>query len=110
MSRHHVFNSQESKPQKREFDRLIIQTQRDIIKKCIDLFKFIDFMHDKRKPVNLKYSSSEPPRFIIDAHLYKLKADVLNWLYEACAGENGALAYDFVLVNDRPVRKTRNFY
>ena len=58
----------------------------------------------------MKYSSSEPPRFIIDAHLYKLKADVLNWLYEACAGENGALAYDFVLVNDRPVRKTRNFY
>lgn len=66
-----------------------------MIDKCMQLYKFVDYLHDKRKPVPLKYTTSEPQKYIIDAHLYKLKADILNFIFECLGGENGALIYDY---------------
>ena len=69
-----------------------------IIKRCIQVYKFIDYFHDKRKDVPLKYSNQQPPIYILNALFVKMKADYLRYIYECLSGDNGLLQYN---MNDK---------
>ena len=52
----------------------------------------IDFFHDFRPDVPLKYITSQPPPYILNALLFKMKADNLRYIYECLSGDNGLLS------------------
>ena len=62
-----------------------------MIGKCRDLYKYIDYLHDRRLPVPLKYKDVQPPKCILNAILFKMKADQMRLIYECLSGENGLL-------------------
>jgi len=62
-----------------------------VIKTCFEIYKFIDYIHDKKKYVTLKYHASEPPKYLIDAYFYKMKADYMKFIFETLDCENGLL-------------------
>ena len=65
-----------------------------MIDRCEKLFRFIDFVHDKRTHVDIKYEHMQPPQYILDALFYKMKADYLRYIYECLSGESGLLYED----------------
>lgn len=52
----------------------------------------IDYFHDTRMEVPLKYITSQPPPYILNALFCKMKADYLRYIYECLSGDNGLLA------------------
>ena len=40
----------------------------------------------------IKYQYGQPPKCILNALFYKMKADYLRYIYECLAGDNGLLA------------------
>lgn len=52
----------------------------------------IDYFHDTKKEVPLKYMTSQPPPYILNALFCKMKADYLRYVYECLSGDNGLLA------------------
>lgn len=62
-----------------------------IVKRCIQIYKFIDYFHDRRKEVPLKYLTQQPPPYILNAFFVKMKADYLRYIYECLSGDNGLL-------------------
>jgi len=72
----------------------IKQNQLDIIEKCRKIFKFIDYVQDRRKEVPLKDISKQPIQCVLKALLFKMKADYLRHIYECISGDNGLLAHD----------------
>ena len=91
MSRNPSF---ENELQANEIKKNIKICQLDLIEKCRDLYKLIDYVHDKRKCVPLNDMSKEPPKCQIDAVFYKLKADHFRYIYECLSGESGLLRAD----------------
>lgn len=75
--------------QRNELAKNIRDLQILIIKKCIQVYKFIDYIADKRKKVPLKYITNQPPPYILNALFYKMKADQLRYIYECMSGDNG---------------------
>jgi hypothetical protein len=69
----------------------------DLIEKCRNLYKLIDYVHDRRKIVPLRDISREPLKCILDALFYKLKADNFRYIYECLSGNNGLLYGDTTL-------------
>ena len=65
--------------------------QLDIIEKSRKLYKFIDFVHYEKKQVPLRYPDTEPPIKIRNALMFKMKADILKYIYECISGDNGLL-------------------
>lgn len=63
-----------------------------LIKACFELVRFIDYIHDRKKYVPLKFSNMQPQKYLIDAYFYKMKADYLKYIYECLDGDNGLLA------------------
>ena len=66
-----------------------------IIKRCIQVYKLIDYLHDlkvKFKDVPLKYVGNQPSPYILNALLHKMKADYMRFIYECLTGDNGILA------------------
>lgn len=58
------------------------------------MFMFVDYIHSERKVVPLDLLSKQPPLPVIDAVLYKMKADYLRISYECLSGDNGLLNVD----------------
>ena len=58
------------------------------------MFKFIDYVQDRRKEVPLKDISKQPIQCVVKALFFKLKADYLRYIYECLSGDNGLLAGD----------------
>lgn len=100
----------ENNIQKNALAKNIRDTQIRIIKRCIQIYKFVDFFHDKRKSVPLKYLTSQPPPYILNALFLKMKADYLRHIYECLSGDNGLLGdhkYDLFSFKD-DVEKRKN--
>ena len=73
----------------------IQETQIQIIKKCEQIYKFVDYIHDRRRDdIPIKFQSQQPPEAILDALFFKIKADYLRYIYECLSGENGILNGD----------------
>ena len=64
-----------------------------VIKTCFEIYRFVDFFHDRKKYVPMKYQHGQPPKYLIDAYLYKMKADYMKFIFETLDCENGLL-YD----------------
>lgn len=62
-----------------------------IIDQCIKVYKFIDYLQDRRKLVKLKHINYQPPVCVIEALLYKMKADYLRYIFECISGDQGLL-------------------
>lgn len=62
-----------------------------IVKRCIQVYKFVDYFHDKRRNVPLKYIHSQQPPYILNALFLKMKADYMLYIYECLSGDNGLL-------------------
>lgn len=77
--------------QKTALAKNIAASQILIIKRCIQIYKFIDYFHDKRHIVPLKYITQQPPPYILNAFFLKMKADYLRYIYECLSGDNGLL-------------------
>ena len=69
-------------------------TQLDLVQRCRDLYKFIDFLDDGRKVVPLDDMSQQMPVYILKATFCKMKADYLRYIYECCHGDNGLFFQD----------------
>ena len=69
----------------------IVETQKSIINDCDKLFKLIDYTHDRKYIVPLKYMNQQPPKSTLNALFYKMKADYLRYIYECLSGDNGVL-------------------
>ena len=69
----------------------IMETQKNIINDCDKLFKLIDYTHDRKFVVPLKYLNQQPPKSTLNALFYKMKADYLRYIYECLSGDNGLL-------------------
>lgn len=52
----------------------------------------IDYFHDTKKEVPLKYMTSQPAPYILNSLFCKMKADYLRYIYECLSGDNGLLA------------------
>ena len=75
-------------------DHRIQETQLKIIGKCRNLYKYIDYLHDRKKDIPLKDKDVQPPNSILNALLYKMKADIMTQIYECLSGDNGLLKDD----------------
>lgn len=51
----------------------------------------IDYFHDTKKEVPLKYITSQPPPYVLNALFCKMKADYMRFIYECISGDNGLL-------------------
>lgn len=60
-----------------------------IINHAADIFQFVDYFHDRKHVVPLKYMNQQPPQCVVNAYLYKMKADYLRFIYECVTGDNG---------------------
>jgi len=63
---------------------------------CRKLYQFIDYFHDHPYRKNIgdtkfKEKDKQLPKCIIDATLYKMKADYLRYIYECVSGEDSLL-------------------
>ena len=63
----------------------------NLIKTCFELIRFVDYIHDRKKYVPLAKQMAQPPRYIIDAHLFKMKADLMKIIFECLDGSDGLL-------------------
>jgi len=63
-----------------------------IVKRCAQVYKMIDYLHDTKMEVPLKYITSQPPPYVLNALFCKMKADYLRYIYECLSGDNGLLA------------------
>lgn len=78
----------------------IANCQLYIIDQCIKVYKFVDYLHDKRIKVKLKNILAQPQRNVLTAILYKTKADYLRYIYECLSGDDGLLVTkDFEIFN-----------
>ena len=59
------------------------------MKRSVQVYKLIDYIHDRKCKVPLKYITSQPPPYILDALFCKMKADYLRYIYECLSGDNG---------------------
>ena len=66
----------------------------DIIERCRNLFKLIDYVDDRKHIVPLKDMERQPNKCVLKALFYKLKADYLRYIYECLSGDNGLLYGD----------------
>lgn len=73
----------------------IEKMQLTIITRCIQIYKFLDYIHDRRQIVKLKHMSMQPPKCIINAILFKMKADYMRYIHECLTGESGILGSNF---------------
>jgi len=66
--------------------------QLKLIRTCFEIYRYVDFIHDRKKyvPVN---GPRQPPKYLIDAYFYKMKADYMKFIFETLDCENGLL-YD----------------
>jgi len=62
-----------------------------VLKTCFEIYRFIDYIHDRKKYVPLKSLYGQPPKYLIDAYLYKMKADYMKFMFETLDCENGLL-------------------
>lgn len=69
-----------------------MKSQLDIIKTCFELYRFIDYIHDRKKYVPINYQNSQPAKYMLDAFFNKMKADHMRYIYECLDGDNGLLA------------------
>ena len=74
-----------------------------MIKRCRDIFKFIDFLDDTRQIVPLKDPRKQPAKYILKSMFFKMKADYMRHIYECLSGDDGLLKYD-----TRPGRSFRD--
>ena len=60
---------------------------------CRKIYQFIDYFHDHpdRANMKLKEPTKQPPKCVIDAILYKMKADYLRYIYECVSGDDSLL-------------------
>ena len=74
--------------------RNIQKIQLGIISQCKGLYKFIDYIHDRPKDVTIKnqYVHKQPPKCILNALFFKMKADYMRYIYECLSGDNGLLS------------------
>ena len=82
----------ESDQQRETLQNNIKDLQILIVKRCIQVYKMIDYFHDSKKEVPLKYITSQPPPYILNALFCKMKADYMRFIYECISGDNGLLA------------------
>ena len=62
-----------------------------VITTCFEIYRYLDFIHDSKKYVPLKNSFNEPPKYLIDAYFYKMKADYMRYIFETLDCEDGLL-------------------
>jgi len=65
--------------------------QMRVIVTCFEIYRYIDFLHDRKKYVPLKYDYMQPAKYLIDAFLYKMKADYMKFIFETLDCEDGLL-------------------
>lgn len=58
------------------------------------MFKFVDYVHFARKNVDIKYVNYQIPKSILDGLFFKLKADIMLYMYECIGGWNGIFYSD----------------
>lgn len=70
----------------------IVDCQLDILTMCAKIYKFVDYLHDRRH-INSKLKEGNPqiPQPVLNCWLYKIKADYLRFVYECLSGEDGLL-------------------
>jgi hypothetical protein len=78
---------------KKELDENISKVQNKIIDRCIAIYKFVDYLHIARKDVSLKFVNHQISKSVLNALLYKLKADMMSYIYECLSGENGMIQH-----------------
>ena len=88
LARNPYFQGEE---QLKAIKRNIQKIQLGIISQCKGLYKFIDYIHDRKQTVPIKYQYGQPPKCILNALFFKMKADYLRYIYECLAGDNGLL-------------------
>lgn len=60
---------------------------------CLKIYHFVDYLQDRKAWVPVQEKEKQPPKSILDAQFYKIKADQMMYIYEALSGENGLLTY-----------------
>jgi hypothetical protein len=65
--------------------------QMKVITTCFEIYRYVDFLHDRKKYVPLKFSHFQPPKYLIDAYLFKMKADYMKFIFETLDCEDGLL-------------------
>lgn len=78
-------------PELEALKRNIVDQQLFIIDECTKVYRFIDYLHDRRKVVKLKNVGYQPQINIYNALLYKMKADYLRYIFECLDGDDGLL-------------------
>jgi hypothetical protein len=58
------------------------------------MFKFVDYLDDKRMIVPLKDPRKQPPKYVLKATFFKMKADNLRIIYECLGNDDGLLKHD----------------
>ena len=69
----------------------IMVAQMKVIITCFEIYRYIDFIHDRKKYVEPKYQHLQPAKYLIDAHFYKMKSDYMKFIFETLDCENGLL-------------------
>ena len=81
----------QEKDLKQELDRNIKKVQTKIIDRCTNIYKFVDYLQVARKDVSLKFVNHQISKSVLNALLFKLKADMMSYIYECLSGENGMI-------------------
>lgn len=94
-------------PELEALKKNIVDQQLFIIDQCRKVYRFIDYLHDRRKEVKLKNVNYQPQKNILNALLYKMKADYLRYIFECLNGDDGLLKNDQIFTDDDGVVLTR---
>ena len=80
-----------------------------MIKKCNDLYKFIDYAYDRKVvvPINPEDTTKKYTTATENALFYKIKADHLRYVYECLSGDDGLLFKDLKKRNFKNIIKAR---
>ena len=62
-----------------------------VIKTCFEIYRYLDYVHDQRRDVPLQSLDSQPPKYLIDAYFFKMKADYMKFIFETLDCEDGLL-------------------
>lgn len=89
LSRSPKFQAPEEIPQ--TLHENIRETQLKLIEECGKIYKYIDYLHDAKQTVPLASAQRQPPKSILNAIFYKMKADYMRFIYECLSGDSGLL-------------------
>lgn len=87
-------------PELEALKKNIVDQQLFIIDQCIKVYRFIDYLHDRRKEVKLKNVNYQPQKNIFNALLYKMKGDYLRFIFECLNGDDGLLKNDQMFTDE----------